>query len=71
MNATRMKYAQLDDAGLQKVQALEQQTGALILVMERVHPLANLNEEQIKKIQALEQELGVILIAYPRSVVTH
>ncbi len=71
MATVRLKYAQLDESGMQRIQALEQQTGAVVLVMEKVHPLANLTDAQIMKIQELERELGVILIAYPVSVVSH
>ncbi len=64
MAKLNMKYAQLDEAGMQKVQALEEQTGAVVLVMEKIHPLAKINDTQVMKIQELEKDLGVILIAY-------
>ncbi len=64
MAKTSMKYAQLDEAGMEKVQVMEEQTGAVVLVMEKIHPLAKLNDVQVKKIQELEKDLGVILIAY-------
>jgi hypothetical protein len=63
MAATRMKFAQLDDTGLEKVHTLEEQTGSVVLVMEKIYPIAKLTDEQIRKLQALEKELGVILIA--------
>ena len=68
MATIRMKYAQLDENNLERVRSLEEQTGAVVLVMEKVHPLARLTDPQIQRIQALEKDLGVILIAYPPSV---
>lgn len=63
MTTTRMKFATLDEPGLEKVHSLEEQTGSVVLVMEKVYPIAKLNAEQVKKLQDLEKELGVILIA--------
>lgn len=68
MATIRMKYAQLDEDNLEKVRSLEKQTGAVVLVMEKIHPLARLTDPQIQQIQALEKDLGVILIAYLPSV---
>jgi hypothetical protein len=59
-----MKYAQLDERGLEKVQVLEEEMGSVVLVMERQLPAAKLTDQQVERIQALEKELGVILIAY-------
>ncbi len=67
MAQLKMKYAQLDDSGLAKVHALEEQTNSVVLVMETIHPVAKLDEAQVKRIQQLEKELGVILIAYPKN----
>jgi hypothetical protein len=64
MAKTNLKYAQLDESGLQKVLAMEEATGSVVLVVEKIHPLAKLSEMQVKKIQDLEKELGVILLAY-------
>jgi hypothetical protein len=59
-----MKIAALDEAGIHKLQQMEQSLGTLILALEPHYPMAELSEDQIKKLQALEEELGVILIAY-------
>jgi len=64
MSAARMKIANLDEASLARIEAMEEQMGTLILALEPHHPLAKLNEEQVKKLQELEQALGVILLAY-------
>jgi hypothetical protein len=59
-----MKIANLDEAGLKKVQQMEESMGTLIIALEPHIPLAELTEEQVEKLSALEQELGVVLIAY-------
>ena len=59
-----MKIANLDEAGLKKVQQMEESMGTLIIALEPHIPLAELMEEQVEKLSALEQELGVVLIAY-------
>jgi hypothetical protein len=64
MRANRFNYANLDEAGLKKVQTLEEQMDSVILVMERQLPVAKLSDQQVKKIQALEKELGTVLVAY-------
>jgi hypothetical protein len=60
----RYTYADLDDAGLKKVRAMEEQLASVVIVMERLIPAASLSEEQLKQIQSLEKELGVVLVAY-------
>ena len=64
MKAPRMKYANLDNRGLEKVHTLEEQIGSVVLVMEQQFPIAKLSDQQVEHIQALEKDLGVILIAY-------
>jgi hypothetical protein len=66
MATTRMKFAQLDDSGLEKVHSLEEQTSSVVLVMERIYPVAKLTDEQVNRLKILEDELGVILIALQR-----
>lgn len=64
MQTNRFNYANLDEAGLQKVQTLEEQMDSVILVMERQLPVAKLSDEQVKQIQVLEKEFGIVLVAY-------
>ena len=64
MSKRRMKIANLDEAGLKKVQQMEESMGTLIVALEPHIPLAELTEEQVEKLSTLEQELGVVLIAY-------
>ncbi len=64
MATRRMKVATLDEAGLKKLQQMEESLGTLILALEPHYPLAQLSEDQINKLKTLEEELGVVLIAY-------
>ena len=64
MSSRRMKIANLDEAGLKKVQQMEESMGTLIIALEPHIPLAELTEEQVEALGALEQNLGVVLIAY-------
>lgn len=58
------KFASLDDQGLEKLKAMEEAYGAVVLAVEPRPSFAHLSEEQVRRLQALEQELGAILIAY-------
>jgi hypothetical protein len=64
MRKHRFTYADLDDTGLKKVRAMEEQLGSVVIVMERLVPVASLSEEQLERVQSLEKELGVMLVAY-------
>jgi hypothetical protein len=66
MSKRRMKIANLDEAGLKKVQQMEDSMGTLIIALEPHIPLAELTEEQVETLNALEQQLGVVLIAYQK-----
>lgn len=66
MSSRRMKIANLDEAGLKKVQQMEESMGTLIIALEPHIPLAELTEEQVEVLGALEQNLGVVLIAYQK-----
>jgi len=60
----RMRFADLDNEGLDKVQALERELGACVVALERQVELLDLDEEELEKLQDAEQELGVVLMAY-------
>jgi len=64
MSNRRMKIANLDEAGLEKLRRLEESMGTLIIALEPHYPIAELSEEQVSRLKALEEELGVVLIAY-------
>ncbi|MGD2159509.1 MAG: hypothetical protein PVG32_21710 [Anaerolineales bacterium] len=59
-----LKIAYLDDEGITKLSALEQELGAHIMALEPSINLAALSTAQLEKIQALEAELGVTLLVY-------
>jgi len=61
-----MKIANLDEAGLNKVQQMEESMGTLIIALEPHIPLAELTEDQVETLNTVEQELGVVLIAYQK-----
>ena len=65
MGTSRMKFADLDDASLDRLRIMEQAYDAVILAVEPVRPVAQLTEPALDKIKRLEGELGIILIAYP------
>jgi len=62
--APRMKVADLDDRSLSKVQALEEEIGACVLLLEPKVKLRDLSDDELEKLRAAEQELGVVLMAY-------
>lgn len=64
MTKRRMKIADLDEAGLKRIQQMEEAMGTLIVALEPHIPLAELSEDQVEKLKTLEDELGVVLIAY-------
>jgi len=64
MSKTRWKYANLDEADLEKVKALEEELGACVLALTPNFSFAKLDEAQIQKLKELEKELGVVLVAY-------
>lgn len=60
----RMKFANLDEASLEKLHDYERVMGTTILAVQPTYPFADLSEEEVKRVQELEKELGVILLAY-------
>jgi len=61
---TRLTVAQLDEARLAEVRALEQELGLYLVALEHKIEFANLSKEQLERVQAKEQDLGVVLVAY-------
>ena len=64
MTPPRMRFANLDEASLAKINEMEKQFKSVILAIEPYYPLATLNEVDLEKLRSLEKELGVILLAY-------
>jgi hypothetical protein len=60
----RMKFADLDEEGVNKVRALEQDIGGCVVALERRISLRNLSPEELEKLQSAEEDLGVVLMAY-------
>ena len=60
----RMKFADLDEGSIKKVQALEQDIGGCVVALERRISLRDLSPEELEKLQSAEEELGVVLMAY-------
>ena len=56
----------VDGDGVKQIQALEQETGKLLLAYYTPPVAADLTDEQLKKLQALEQKLCVRLVAYEK-----
>ncbi len=64
MGKPQVKVAQLDEARMEQVQALEKELGVWLVALEPEVQPASLSDEQVKKLQAKEKELGVVLVAY-------
>ncbi|MBN1284593.1 MAG: hypothetical protein JXB47_04275 [Anaerolineae bacterium] len=64
MSEARLKFATLDKARLEKLHALEEEMGLLLVAYEQKPQLADLSNAQLKKLQEAEKELGVVLVAY-------
>ena len=58
------QIANLDEAGAERIQQLEQDLGRHIMAFEPGLNIADLSEEQLAHIKALEKELGVTLLVY-------
>ena len=54
----------LDDAGLNKLQALESKLGCCIVALGRRPQPAPLSEAQLQELEAVEREMDTILVAY-------
>jgi hypothetical protein len=60
----RLRIAQLDEARLTKLRALEKELGVCLVALEPEVKLADLSGEKLERVQASEKELGVVLLAY-------
>jgi hypothetical protein len=58
-------YAELSDADVEKIKALEKELGGKVLLAYKkaLYP-AKLTDTQVKKIQKLEKELDALVVAY-------
>jgi hypothetical protein len=61
-----MHPAELDDAALARVRALEADLGCPVVAYEPETPYAPLSDAQLARLRRTEAELGVQLLAYRR-----
>ena len=61
-----LRPADLDDAALATVRALEERLGVPLVAYAPKTPYAPLTEEQVAELQRAEAALGVQLLAYRR-----
>jgi hypothetical protein len=59
-----MQVAELDEARLAKLRALEDDLGVCLVALEPAYRLAKLSEDELKAIKAGEDEMEVVLLAY-------
>ncbi|MBK8988706.1 MAG: hypothetical protein IPM39_21980 [Chloroflexi bacterium] len=64
MMANFLKIAFVDEPGVEKIRALEIETGKHIMAFTPGLEIADLTEAQLAKVRALEEELGVTLLVY-------
>jgi hypothetical protein len=60
----RMEFADLDEQGVKKVRALEDEIGGCVVALQRRISLRDLSEEDLERLQSAEEDLGVVLMAY-------
>lgn len=56
----------VNEDGVKAIEALEKETGTLLLAFPTPPLASNLSEEQLAKIQKLEKKLCVRLVAYQK-----
>jgi hypothetical protein len=59
-----MEFADLDEQGVKKVRALEDEIGGCVVALQRRISLRDLSEEDLERLQSAEEDLGVVLMAY-------
>ena len=64
MNLEHTYANYVDEKGVAKIQALEKETGTLIMAYNTPSVPADLSSEQLNKIEELEKELCVRLVAW-------
>jgi hypothetical protein len=58
------RYKKLDEAGLAKLQTLENDLGHCLVALEPQPELADISEKGLQRLQSLEKEIDAILVAY-------
>ena len=67
MTAPRMAIAQLDEADVAKVRALEEDLGTYVVALAPKYPLAELSDDQLRRLQEVEKDVGAVLLAYGKA----
>ncbi len=60
----RMRVADLDEAKLARLRAMEDEIGTCIVALEPPSTFAELEPPKLQRLQELERELGLVLLAY-------
>ena len=63
MATSRVGIAQLDEAHLAKLHALETELGSWIVALGPAVQVSELTEERLQRLQTLEEEMGMVLLA--------
>ncbi|NJM08692.1 hypothetical protein HC891_24650 [Candidatus Gracilibacteria bacterium] len=64
MAPQQLRIAELDEARLARIRALEDRLGSIVVAYESRPTYAELLPDQLAALQDLERELGVVLVAY-------
>jgi hypothetical protein len=64
MDAPNLQVASLSPDQLEKLNALEQKLGTILVAYEQKYRFADLTDEQVALLQQAEREMGVTLLAY-------
>jgi hypothetical protein len=59
-----VKYPQLSGQQLERLRALENELGKVVVAVQPQSSIAELSPKDLNRLQQAEQELGMILLAY-------
>jgi len=60
------RTADIDDAKLREIQALEAELGKTLVALESQPRPADMTPEELARLRKVEETLGVVLLAYER-----
>jgi len=60
------RAAEIDDAKLKEIQALESELGKAVVAVESEPEPATMTPAQLDRLKQAEKDLGVVLVAYER-----
>jgi len=64
MDAPNLQVAHLSPDQIERLKALEEKLGAVIVAYEQEYRFASLTEEEVALLRETERDLGVTLLAY-------